>query len=147
MTDICDHPLDNVYADTLTKCGLQKDTRLELINFLDEMMKTFDIVRTRLADDAPLSHLTPADIRDELQKDHSIIDMANELGCPISEIVNVLTSGSQSTLSVVTEEMWYFYEAALNSTRQWQRTALAEHLGITYNEARTLLFWYHGRPR
>lgn len=146
MTQICDHPLDNIYADMLRRSGMKFDSREELIDFLEAMMKAHDTVKARLATtDVDTCELDRTALTTALQSGDSIIDLAFEGGHDLSDIVRALANGQPSIMETWDEPFWAYVEETIMQEAKWSQQRLADALGLTKSNARTLLDWYEGR--
>lgn len=148
MTDICDHPLDNAYADALRRNGVPCETREEFVEFLAKMMETFDEVQSRMKADGMSTVQLREYVYPRLRAGESIIQCAKDLGMILPDLVRKLSGNQQTVMELWPPDRWREVEEVVQNPPEggWGTTGYAfkERLGLTLGSCRALMRWYHG---
>jgi hypothetical protein len=150
IAPICDHPLDNIYADMLRRSGMKFDTNAERVEFLGEMTRLSDTVKNQLARQQSASESVGSArpeaiarmLRDRLSAGESIFDLALEFPS-LAHCVRALKANQPSIMETWSTEQWEQIEdALLDKSTRWSIRLLANTFGLRERAARNLLSWY-----
>lgn len=153
-TPICEHPLDNAYADMLTRSGMEFCTNDERLDFLAAMMKAHDAVKMRGKIESAQAAADPNDktvfrsvMTPYLAAGESIIDLAAEGNYELPTFVREMAGNKPTIMETFDEERWGEIEDAIRNPPAdgWTDRRLASKLGIQRSNAKSILRWYgHG---